>query len=328
MNNHYLFDQLNKKSIGDMGSKSQIKYILGYLPPGKMFYHTLILMIFLGWVLSGCATTKQDLPTPAENEHEVPFNSPHVEGDSPITLAEIRDRGELIVGTSITKPFEFHDPETDELVGFDVDLANEIAKSIGVPIKWVEMPFANLLPALKNHKVDMTIAAMYITPEREAAVDFSRPYQYSGLVMVAAPKLVDQIHSIDDLAGLRVGVKIGATGEEVARQYKAQGIPLEIVQYQDTVASFLDLEVGRVDVIFNDYLNTLIYLNDFNSDLQIITDMQDDVIYLSHVGFGIAVHQPNPELLMEINKTIMVMEQQEKIDELHSIWFNPTEAPR
>ncbi len=70
------------------------------------------------------------------------------------------------VGTALTEPFEYHDLQTGELVGFDVAIAQRIADRLNVEIEWVEMPFANLIPALEDQYVDMTIAAMYITPER------------------------------------------------------------------------------------------------------------------------------------------------------------------
>ncbi len=240
------------------------------------------------------------------------------------SLAQIQARGELIVGTAITEPFVFHDPATDDLIGFDIDLAGHIADYLGVTLKLVEMPFANLIPALQDHKVDMTIAAMYITVDREKLVDLSQPYLDSGLVMVALPKQQVRIKTIQDLAGLRVGVKIGATGEKMARELVAQGINLEIVEFKDTFTSFLDLEVGRVDVIFNDYLNTLAYIKDTRSYIQIVTNQAGEINYLSQVGLGIALQQNSPELISMINKYLTEMEQDGTLDKLYKFWLFPT----
>ena len=190
-----------------------------------------------------------------------------------------------------------------------------------------EMPFANLLPALENKKVDMTIAAMYITAEREQVVDFSQPYLHTGLVMVTNAENVNQFHSIYDLSGKKVGVKIGATGDELANQLIEQGISLQVVGYKETLDSLLDLEVNRVDVVFNDYLNTKMYINDFQSDLQMIVDSNNELIFLSTAGLGIAVHQSDPQLLEEINKILLQMKDEKKIQALYKAWFKANTIP-
>jgi len=244
---------------------------------------------------------------------------------SPLSsLAQIQARGVLMVGTAITEPFVFHDPATDDLVGFDIDLAGEIAESLGVTLGLVEMPFANLIPALQDHKVDMTIAAMYITDDRKKLVDFAQPYLDSGLVMAALPGQQVRIKTVQDLEGLRVGVKIGATGAKKAQELVTQGINLEIVEYKDTFTSFLDLEVGRVDVVFNDYLNTLAYIKDTRSEIRIITNQSGEVYYLSQAGLGIAVQKNSPELLGLINTCLNERKQDGTLDQLYKFWLLPT----
>jgi polar amino acid transport system substrate-binding protein len=237
------------------------------------------------------------------------------------SLAQIQTRGVLIVGTAVTEPFVFHDPATDDLIGFDIDLAGHIADYLGVTLEVVEMPFANLIPALQDHQVDMTIAAMYINADREKLVDLSQPYLNTGLVMVAHPGQLMQIKTVQDLAGLRVGVKIGATGAKKAQELIMQGINLEIVEYKDTLDSFLDMEVGRVDVIFNDYLNTLAYIKDTGSDVKIVTNQAGNVNFLSQARLGIAVQQNSPELLLLINTYLDKMEQDGILDTLYKFWL-------
>jgi polar amino acid transport system substrate-binding protein len=238
-----------------------------------------------------------------------------------LTLAKLKDKGVLVVGTAITKPFEFHDPDTNELVGFDVDTATYIANKLGVDIEFKEMPFASLIPSLETRKVDMTIAAMYIKPEREEVVDFATPYMETGLVMVVRPELADKVKKPEDLAGLKVGVKIGATGDKLAQDLIAQGIDLERKEYKETLESFADAEAGRVDVVLNDYLNTLAYLKDTGSELQIVKTDSGEANFLSHVGLGIAVHDGDAELLAEINKILDEMQSDGTYDALYQKWL-------
>lgn len=238
-----------------------------------------------------------------------------------LTLAKLKEKGVLVIGTAITKPFEFHDPDTNELVGFDVDTAKYIAEKLGVDVEFKEMPFASLIPSLETRKVDMTIAAMYIKPEREEVVDFATPYMETGLVMVVRPDLVDKVKKPEDLAGLKVGVKIGATGDKLAQDLIAQGIDLERKEYKETLESFADAEAGRVDVVLNDYLNTLAYLKDTGSDLKIVMTDGGEVNFLSHVGLGIAVHDGDAELLAEINKILDEMHADGTYDALYQKWL-------
>ena len=284
----------------------------GFSTPGGILGFWLL--VFL---LSGCTTTaNSDLPTTST----IPTTVPTPQS----SLALIQARGVLIVGTAITEPFEFHDPDTDKLIGFDIDTAEYIASKLGVKIEWVEMPFANLIPSLQEHKVDMTIAAMYITPEREELVDFAEPYINTGLVMVIRPELKSQVKAVQDLDGLKVGVKIGATGAKLAQDLLAQGIALEIKEYKNTFDSLLDLEVGRVDIVFNDYLNTLVYIKNSHSDLLIVANDTGEATFLSQVGLGIAVHQDDQELLEVINRALMEMRQDGTFDQLYKIWLMPT----
>ncbi len=283
----------------------------------------LLVALSLILVLSACTQT---LPPPPAAGEGAPAGESAAPAEAPadtdeLTLAKLKEKGVLVVGTAITKPFEFRDPETNELVGFDVDTAKYIADKLGVDLEFREMPFASLIPSLETRKVDMTIAAMYIKPEREEVVDFATPYMETGLVMVVRPELADKVKTPEDLAGLRVGVKIGATGDKLAQELIDQGIDLVRKEYKETLESFVDAEAGRVDVVLNDYLNTLAYLKDTGSDLQIVKNEDGEVNFLSHVGLGIAVHDGDAELLAAINQALEEMQADGTYDALYQKWL-------
>jgi len=281
----------------------------------------LTLRIFLGALilLVACQPDK-----PSEEAYEFSENNMTASTDAnPSSLMAIKENGVLRVGTAITDPFEYYDQESGELIGYDVDLMNRIAEELNVKIEWTEMSFAGLLPSIQDRNVDVAIAAIYIKTEREEVVDFSEPYIQTGLVMAVRPELVSSVKSIDDLTGLKVGVKIGATGAELAQDLVDRGIDIEIVEYKDTLSSLLDLEVGRLEVVFNDYLNTLKYISDANSDLQIVLDENNEINFLSNVGLGIAVHKGEVELLSIINRTLDRMRQDGKLERLKEKWINP-----
>nr|6Y16_A Chain A, Amino acid ABC transporter, periplasmic amino acid-binding protein,Amino acid ABC transporter, periplasmic amino acid-binding protein [Thermotoga maritima MSB8]6Y16_B Chain B, Amino acid ABC transporter, periplasmic amino acid-binding protein,Amino acid ABC transporter, periplasmic amino acid-binding protein [Thermotoga maritima MSB8] len=97
-----------------------------------------------------------------------------------MAIDEIKSRGYLLVGLSADfPPFEFVD-ENGNIVGFDVDLAKEIARRLGVELKIVDMTFDGLIPSLLTKKIDVIISGMTITEERKKVVAFSDPYFDAG----------------------------------------------------------------------------------------------------------------------------------------------------
>jgi polar amino acid transport system substrate-binding protein len=273
----------------------------------------LLLSSCSGSVISPNESTTIDNETPTQNQG--------------IGLETIKERGRLIVGTSITKPFEYYEQGTQNIIGLDVDMANYIAGQLGVEIQWIEIPFANLLPALQEEKIDIAIAGIYSTPERKQLVDFSIPYLETGLIIVVQPDLYPNIHSINDIEGMNIGVKIGATGEALAEELQEHGMDIQITRYQDTLDSLLDLEVGRVDSVFNDYLNTLFYIKENNSTLKIVENESKEVLFLSNATLGIAVNKKNKDLLEEINKILLEMNKDGTINEYYQKWLISEDQP-
>ena len=97
-------------------------------------------------------------------------------------IDQIKKNGKLILATGNYRPFEYHDEKTNKVIGYDIDVAEAIAKKIGVPLEVKEMQFTGLIPTLQNGQADLVIAAMYITPARKEVVDFADPYMDTGMV--------------------------------------------------------------------------------------------------------------------------------------------------
>jgi len=271
--------------------------------PYFRFRHLLAGWLTLVLVLSGC-----DDPQPS------------VDSSLPPRLRDIQQSGTLTVGTALTSPFEYHDPSTNNLVGFDVDLATLIADRLGVSLEWKEMAFADLLSELNAGKVDMVIAAMYITPERETIVDFTQPYLATGLVMVVQAGDT-RISDFESLEGKTLGVKEGATGERWADTLRdEQGIDMTILRYETTLDSLDDLAAGLLDVVINDKLNTLEYIKT-HPQVQIAGDVFDPA------GLGIAVQSNDDDLRAFLNETLADLDQSGRINQLFNEWINPETTP-
>lgn len=235
--------------------------------------------------------------------------------ESSTQLDKIKDKGTIVIATGNYYPFEYTDPETKKLVGYDIDLGHIIAEKFGVDVEWKEMDFTSLIPSVQNGSVDMVIGAMYITPERKEAVGMSDSYMDTGMVLVKQDKDTS-IKSTKDLNGKVVGVKAGATSEKAAKDLQKEGLKFEIKSYKDTTDYLADLKNGRIDAAINDYLNQLGYLKQYpDSHLQIVGET------FAKAGLGIAVKKDNKELLEETNKIIKDLRDSDEGDKLFNKWL-------
>lgn len=161
------------------------------------------------------------------------------------TLDKIRKQGVIqLANGGAFPPFGF--VQNGEMVGFDIDLGNEIAKRLGVKAQWHKIDFSGLLPALTSKRVDMLVTAMTWTAERAQRVTFSTPYYNSGIV--GAYKAGKAVSAPADLAGKVVAVQIGSAGEKFVRDL---GVAKEVKTYNDFLLAFADVENGRADVVVN-----------------------------------------------------------------------------
>jgi ABC-type amino acid transport substrate-binding protein len=213
-------------------------------------------------------------------------------------LDEIRAKGKLVIATGDYYPFEFIDAETQELIGYDVDLGRKIAEKLGVEAEWKTMQFSAIIPTVQNGQADMAIAALYITEERKQIVEMSDVYLETSLSLVKRGDN-DSINGIEDLNGKKVGVKIGSTSEKTAKELLEKGYDFELLSYKETADVLLELTLGRVDAVLNDYLNQLGYNKQHpDANLVIVGDS------LMEAGLGIALRKGDTELLELVNEVI------------------------
>lgn len=123
-------------------------------------------------------------------------------------LARIKSSGELKVGLEGDwQPFSFHN-EKDQLVGYDVEVAQNLAKKLGVKAKIVEGPWDGLFAGMDTGRYDLVINGVDVTPDRAKTYDFSTPYAYDRTVLITRSDNND-IHSFNDLKGKTTANSIG-----------------------------------------------------------------------------------------------------------------------
>ncbi|WP_205093095.1 transporter substrate-binding domain-containing protein [Thalassobacillus pellis] len=170
--------------------------------------------------------------------------------------SEIKEKGEIVVGTSGTLfPASYYPEGSDKLTGYDVEIMREIAKRLGVELKFEEYGVDGLLAAIKSGRIDMAINDMEVTEERQKQFTFSEPYKYSYSTMIVREDGLSGIETLEDLEGKVAGGGATTVFSEIARHFGA-----EVKTYGNVTNDVYlrDVENGRTDVIINDYyLQTL-----------------------------------------------------------------------
>lgn len=160
-------------------------------------------------------------------------------------LSKIQARGEIIIAMEGTwAPWTYHS-EDGELVGFDVEVGQQIAQALGVEATFVEGEWDGLLAGLDAGRYDIMINGVDITEERSDAYDFSEPYAYNRTEVIVSADNTD-ITSMEDLAGKHTANTISSTYAEVAEGYGA-----EVTGVDDLNQTFELLLSGRIDATLN-----------------------------------------------------------------------------
>ena len=176
------------------------------------------------------------------------------------------------VGTEGTyPPFTFHDPSSNELTGYDIEVIEAVADEAGWDLEFVEAPFDSIFPALDSDRIDVIANQITINDERKARYLLT-PYTYSrGVIVTAADN--DDIKTLDDIKGKTAAESETSNWAQVARDAGAD------VKSVDQFAQAAELLVqGRVDVIVNDNIAVLDYLASTGSkDIKIAGTAGDEV---------------------------------------------------
>lgn len=210
-------------------------------------------------ILSGCgggdvpATDQPDQNRETSPVAGTPGDSPDVSAD---LLAQIRDKGEIAIALEGTwAPWGYHD-EDGKLVGYDVEIGENIAEKLGVKANFEEGEWAGLLAGLEAGRFDMMINGMDVDEERQEKYDFSTPYAYNRTVVIVRSG-DDSVQSMEDLNGKTTANTMNSTYANVAEAYGANVQPVDdFIQTIELLTSERIDATLNAEVSFYDYLNT------------------------------------------------------------------------
>lgn len=227
-------------------------------------------------------------------------------------LATVKGRGTLRIAMEGTyPPFNFKDPKTGQLAGYDVDVARLVAAKMGLKPEFVTTEWSAILAGLAAGKYDAIVSQVGITAKRQQAFDFSEPYTYSAPQLIVRKNEKATYASLADLKGKKLGVGQGSVFEQ-----QAKAVPgIEVKSYPAAPENLQDLAVGRIDAALNDSLMVAYLLS--NSKLPIKAG--------ARVGqperMGIPFKKGNPQFKAAVNQALADASADGSLKKISLKWF-------
>jgi polar amino acid transport system substrate-binding protein len=210
-------------------------------------------------------------------------------------LQAVKSAGEFkFANSGAYPPFSFVNDQ-NKVIGFDVDIGNEMSKRLGVKPVAISTAWDGIIAGLLAKKYDAVIGSMTITPAREKVVDFVGPYYRSGRGVFVADG--SPVKSLDDLKGKTVGVTLGETHEKWAREHGGWTVKT----YKGLPELFLELKSGRVDAIIVDSVPVAVAIKKTGAKIHKIDTPN---ISGGNVNIGIAIRKGNPDLKAAMQKAL------------------------
>jgi polar amino acid transport system substrate-binding protein len=256
-------------------------------------------------LLAGCGT----------DEDETTGEEPAVEQDEvePETSEEPKT---LVMGTSADyPPYESIDLASGDIIGFDVDIATFITEELGYDLQIEDMDFDGLIPAMGAGRVDFVLAGMTPTEDRKKNADFSDIYFTATNLIVSQADA--NINSLEDLAGLKVGVQLGSIQEGEAEDLKEE-YGFEVIKLNRISEIMQELLSGRIDAIL---MEDTVAKGHMEAQQQLTSfEIEAD----EEVGSAIAFPKGS-ELTESFNEKLNELIDSGKMEELVIKWFDTEE---
>ncbi|MBQ7614834.1 MAG: transporter substrate-binding domain-containing protein [Butyrivibrio sp.] len=228
-------------------------------------------------------------------------------------LSRIKAAGKITIATEgVWSPFTYHDETTDELVGFDVEIAAAIAEKLGVEADFKEVAFDGGLTGVTTGTFDMMANGVDVTPDRQETYDFTHPYAYDHAVVITLASN-DAITSFKDLAGRTTANSAGSTYEAMGKENGAT------VSNVDTLGETMTLVLnGTVDATINANTSAQDYFKTTGTkDLKVAAVDPEVTMYAIPLAKG----EDNDSLREAINQAIAELRAEGVLEQISIKYF-------
>jgi polar amino acid transport system substrate-binding protein len=230
-------------------------------------------------------------------------------------LQDIKSRGKLVCGTlGTSEPFSFQDPNTREIIGYDVDMCKAIAKDLGVKLELVMVSVDARIPSLQQGRVDILAANLGYTPARAEQVAYSNSYFVSQQKLITRADA--KIKTLDQLKGKRISAIKGSSSEQGVRREISDAVT---ATFSETATAFLAVAQGKAAAFCASEL-ILVKLKEQSEATQPMHIIEKP---LFAEAWGLGVRKDETAFLNAVNKTLTGMESSGEIDTTYNKWFGP-----
>ncbi len=189
-------------------------------------------------LLTGCAESNRSKPSANNGKHAVPNED---------LIENIARAGRLRVGFSTFVPWAMKNRQ-GEFIGFEIDIARRLAHDMGVAVEFVPTKWSGIIPALLTGKFDVVIGGMGIRPERNMKVNFTIPYDFTGMAIIANRKVAADFNTLEQFnrPEVRIAARLGGTPVAAVKRFMPNA---ELKLFDDEAKEIQELLNGRVHAV-------------------------------------------------------------------------------
>jgi polar amino acid transport system substrate-binding protein len=230
-------------------------------------------------------------------------------------LEQVQKRGTLRVGFSTFVPWAMKDKE-GKFIGFEIDVARALAEDMEVNPEFVPTKWSGIIPALLTGKFDIIIGGMGIRPQRNLKVNFSIPYDHSGMSLVAHKQVAPGYDSLDDFnkPSVTVAARIGTTAAQAAKTHLPQA---KVRLFDDEAQAMQELLTKRAHALVAS--QPLPEQQAIKHEAQLYLPLEGETFTTEPIGF--AVRKGDFDFLNFLDNWIRVKKAEGWLQERHEYWF-------
>lgn len=231
-------------------------------------------------------------------------------GDS---LSRILNKNTFILGLDDSFPPMGYRNENNEIVGFDIDVAKEVCKRLGVQLVIQPISWNAKEQELNSYNIDCIWNGMSINEKRKEVMSLSDSYMTNRMIFVV--KNESNIQKLEDLTGKSIGVQSGSSAEETLEASKVYSQANQIISYADNITAFMDMETNQTEAVFVDEVLANYYIASNNKNYRILDEALDEEQYA--IGF----RKQDTELCNKVNEILKDMKIDGTLAKISTTWF-------
>lgn len=231
-------------------------------------------------------------------------------------IEQIIQRGTIKVGMDTFVPWAMRDKK-GELIGFEIDVAKQLAEDMGVKVEFVPTKWSGIIPALLAGKFDVIIGGMGVTPKRNMKINFTNPYYYSSQGLLANIKKSDGF-TIEDFNDPKVTLA-ARLGSNAALAAKRNFPKAQLRLFDDEPAAVQEVKNGRVHAM----ISSQPLPNHMATESPDTLKSYNEQLMKEPICFGL--RKGDVDTLNFFNNWIEIMKSKEWVDDKYAYWFGSTE---